>query len=163
MSPYRCQVQHFIDSLRSAQQEGSLVTTVRKVQGAECQVGISTTAMNNLQQVTQIGFIHEKEMLNVWNSRQQCFNFMISPWPRRSAALKTIEDSHHSKKDYVAWIDMITGPANTGSIVLRSEDFATFPGFAALVVVSMPPAAPAVAPGFGPGLTVRVRNLAINH
>lgn len=41
MSPYRGQVQYIRDKFRRPQEAESLATTVRKVQGAECQIGIS--------------------------------------------------------------------------------------------------------------------------
>lgn len=85
MSPYRGQVQHIKDVSRAVKgtPTAPVTTILHKAQGAECKVGISTTASNDEGNVAEIGFIYIQEVRNVRMSRHQRFHSFVSPWTSR--------------------------------------------------------------------------------
>lgn len=141
LSPYKGQLQAIKDKSKVEQIQGQLVSTIATItdaQGAECPIGLSTFAKNDPDRPELIGFVSAPNMLNVWNSRQQRFHFIVGNFKGRANNLqgrgKEILKAHRYHATYIDMVTKMVDGGLPGVIVLQPNDFASWPGYTEPVV-----------------------------
>jgi len=66
-----------VAAIRARCPKEGIISTVAKSQGGECVIGISSFAKNDLKDPVKMSFVSGPANLNVWNTRQKRFHFVI--------------------------------------------------------------------------------------
>lgn len=127
ISPYRGQAQASTDVVKASNRKAGSILTVTKSQGGEGLIGISTVGKNDPLKLANVGFVAQKNNLNVWFSRQQRFHIVVGNFVAREK-----EVQHHLRYSAAAYKGLLKAICREkweGVTLVRPEDFADWPGY----------------------------------